>query len=228
MADCSNCSAPLVANTNQCPYCGVRNDVDLHGKHDFSVSNQNSERACPHCETVMQTIEVGAGSELYIERCESCFGLFFDPGEIEELLERSVSNVFDVNVDLIKNINEERYKSNQDFRYVKCPDCQVMMNRVNFGQRSGVIVDQCKKHGVWLDSGEITHLMEWKKAGGEKLNARIEQQKERKKESSTRSRLAASSESYDLSSHRGRQGSSMLGEDDLLESVSSLVFKLFS
>jgi Zn-finger nucleic acid-binding protein len=40
------------------------------------------------------------------------------------------------------------------------------MSRVNFGYRSGVVIDRCTNHGIWLDSGEITHLMEWKKAGG--------------------------------------------------------------
>lgn len=36
--------------------------------------------------------------------------------------------------------------------------------------RSGVVVDRCRVHGIWLNSGEITHLMEWKKAGGQILN----------------------------------------------------------
>jgi Zn-finger nucleic acid-binding protein len=47
------------------------------------------------------------------------------------------------------------------------------MNRVNYGQRSGVIVDKCMHHGVWLDCGEITHLMEWKQAGGQLLDKQV-------------------------------------------------------
>jgi Zn-finger nucleic acid-binding protein len=43
------------------------------------------------------------------------------------------------------------------------------MSRHVFGYRSGVVIDQCKGHGVWLDSGEVTHLLEWKKAGGQLL-----------------------------------------------------------
>jgi Zn-finger nucleic acid-binding protein len=31
-------------------------------------------------------------------------------------------------------------------------------------------VDQCIIHGIWLDSGELTHLLEWKKAGGQLLH----------------------------------------------------------
>jgi Zn-finger nucleic acid-binding protein len=43
------------------------------------------------------------------------------------------------------------------------------MNRVNFGASSGVVVDRCKEHGVWLDGGELRHLFEWMKAGGKLL-----------------------------------------------------------
>ena len=44
------------------------------------------------------------------------------------------------------------------------------MNRKLHGKRSGVIVDSCRDHGLWLDAGELRQLMEWTRAGGEKLN----------------------------------------------------------
>ena len=44
------------------------------------------------------------------------------------------------------------------------------MNRKLQGQRSGVVVDSCREHGLWLDSGELRQLMEWSRAGGEKLD----------------------------------------------------------
>jgi len=48
------------------------------------------------------------------------------------------------------------------------------VNRQNFGERSGVVVDRCKAHGVWLDSGEFRRLAEWMKAGGQILADRIQ------------------------------------------------------
>lgn len=217
MARCHSCSAPLSANINRCSYCNVRNDVDLHGKHKYSIKTKQSDRICPHCDKPLQTVKLELKGAFYIERCKTCFGLFFDPGEIETLLESSVSNVFDINLKLIKSINRDRYKKNQQVKYVPCPVCRILMNRVNFGQRSGVIIDQCRKHGIWVDSGEITHLMEWKKAGGELLNA---QEKAKPKEK-TKSHL----EDYDLSNYQHHSNSL---EIDLLDSVSSLVSKLFS
>ena len=41
-------------------------------------------------------------------------------------------------------------------------------------KRSGVITDVCFEHGVWLDSGELRHIMEWVKTGGMK-KAKLEQ-----------------------------------------------------
>jgi Zn-finger nucleic acid-binding protein len=40
------------------------------------------------------------------------------------------------------------------------------MNRVNFGKRSGVIVEVCKPHGVWFEKGELTRAIEFVAGGG--------------------------------------------------------------
>ncbi len=218
MARCLSCSAPLPANTNLCSYCKVRNDVDLHGKHHFSISSKHSKRICPHCQIPLQTIKLKLQENFYIERCKSCFGLFFDPGEIETLLQSSVSNVFEINVKLLKNINKDRYQKKKQFSYIKCPVCRVLMNRVNFAHRSGVIIDRCKNHGIWLNNGEITHLMEWKKAGGQLLQEKNEQQLKQKKQ-----KISAIS-SHDLPLYR-HQPKTL--ETELWDTVSSLVFKLF-
>jgi Zn-finger nucleic acid-binding protein len=45
-----------------------------------------------------------------------------------------------------------------------------MMNRINFGARSGAVIDRCKEHGVWLDAGELRQLCEWMKLGGKLLD----------------------------------------------------------
>ncbi|SHE19864.1 zf-TFIIB domain-containing protein [methanotrophic endosymbiont of Bathymodiolus puteoserpentis (Logatchev)] len=177
MARCKSCSAPLLANTNRCQYCAVRNDVDLHAKHDFSIYKQASDRICPHCEQTLQTIQLQLDDILFIERCADCFGLFFDLGELETLLNHAVNGVQSINLVHLDNINIDRYQKNRPVKYIKCPVCQEFMRRTNFAQKSGVIVDSCRAHGLWLDSGEVTHLMEWKKMGGQLLH----DQKQRKK-----------------------------------------------
>lgn len=219
MAKCSSCSAPLAPNSNRCRYCNIRNDIDLHREHPYTISTNKSDRICPHCDKALQTIKLDLKKPLYIERCKDCFGLFFDLGEIDTLLESSVSNIFDINIELIKNINKERYQKKKKFSYIKCPVCQVLMNRVNYAHKSGVVIDQCKKHGIWADNGEIMHLMEWKKAGGELLHEKILRQPKKKKKTSP-----SFTQPADYTFH-SQQVNGL--ETDLIPAVISLVYKLF-
>jgi hypothetical protein len=39
------------------------------------------------------------------------------------------------------------------------------MSHLNFGGSSGVVIDSCGTHGVWLQSTELRQLMEWWRAG---------------------------------------------------------------
>jgi Zn-finger nucleic acid-binding protein len=196
--------------------------VDLQNKQQYTVQTQQSERICPVCHVPLQTIDLKINGHLYIERCETCFGLFFDPGEIETLLENSVSGVFSINRELIENINQERYPTGQKVKYLRCPVCQVLMNRVNFGYRSGVVVDQCRAHGVWLDSGEITHLMEWKKAGGQLWHQQQFEPLEKIPLHSLQVDL-----NRDVSCHHPYPQFENDAEPDLLRTLSALVCKLF-
>jgi hypothetical protein len=41
-----------------------------------------------------------------------------------------------------------------------------MMNRVNFGRTSGAIVDVCRGHGTFLDSGELHAVVTFIQGGG--------------------------------------------------------------
>jgi Zn-finger nucleic acid-binding protein len=51
-------------------------------------------------------------------------------------------------------------------RYVPCPRCERLMNRKNFAQSSGVVLDVCAKHGVWLDRGELERVLGFVSGGG--------------------------------------------------------------
>jgi len=219
MTRCQSCSAPLPPNTQYCSYCGIRNDVDIRGKHDYHIVTRQSDRICPECNIAMQTIALDMQPPLQIERCEQCFGLFFDPGEVETLLENVVSPVFAVNRQLLGNINKDRYQKDKPVKYLECPVCRNMMNRIAFGHRSGVVVDQCKAHGVWLDGGEITHLLEWKKAGGQILH----QQKQAEK-SQKQGRSVDSKADIELLMQRYNKQDN---QSDLLETVTSLIFRIF-
>ena len=52
------------------------------------------------------------------------------------------------------------------FRYRGCPCCERLMNRYNFANASGVVIDACKGHGVWFDYDELRRIIEFIRAGG--------------------------------------------------------------
>lgn len=61
----------------------------------------------------------------------------------------------------------------QHIRYLPCPVCHQLMNRVNFAHCSQVILDVCKAHGTWFDKDELRRTVEFIRAGGlEKARAR--------------------------------------------------------
>jgi len=158
---CQNCGAPLEGIV--CPYCHTRNGVDL--KKSFDIY-QNPERICPNCEILLYTHLIDANKQLYIETCKHCDGIFLDFGEIEEIMESRIkkSERYDFKrLDAIKNNPLVREKT---VRYKKCPECRKMMLRINYRNKSGVILDRCKHHGYWLDSGELRQVMEWAKLEG--------------------------------------------------------------
>jgi Zn-finger nucleic acid-binding protein len=178
MARCKNCSAPIEGYQVVCTYCGSRNDIDLTGIHEFTTRQPDAQRLCPRCNLPLTTIDLQIEGPFYIERCETCMGLFFDPGELPFLLEKTVTHVFTIDYLRLKDLSKEVRRRESMVQYIKCPVCQQLMNRVNFGARSGVIADQCREHGVWLDGGELKQLMDWRKAGGQILQEKrhVEQQ----------------------------------------------------
>jgi Zn-finger nucleic acid-binding protein len=88
------------------------------------------------------------------------------------------------------------------------------MNRKNFGQTSGVIVDVCQKHGIWFDPGELPRVLAFVETGGlERARRRDEELRRNRREDqaqATGATLAAASSTG--STH-------VTGETDLLEDL---------
>ncbi|MCK5897620.1 MAG: zf-TFIIB domain-containing protein [Methylococcales bacterium] len=179
MAYCKSCSAPLRSNINRCEYCDTHNDIDLAQKHDFSLDTTNANTPCPHCKIVLDTITLKIKQNITFKRCHQCFGLFLHSHQLDEILENSVPAVEGINMKKIQEINKDRYQVKK-VKYIKCPVCTNLMARSSFAYRSGVVIDKCLKHGMWLDNGEMTHLMEWKKAGGQLLAERKNKKSKKK------------------------------------------------
>ena len=175
---CSSCGAPLPANSLICAFCGTRNAVDLRSLSPSTSEPPSKPRPCPECGTAMESVNVGNDQRFFIEQCARCHGLFFDLNELQALLDDAVAPTYEINYPLLFTLQNESPMAIRKAAYVPCPDCSKLMNRARFGERSGVVADRCRDHGVWLQGGELHRLMEWKKAGGQVLDrsVRAEQQ----------------------------------------------------
>jgi Zn-finger nucleic acid-binding protein len=197
------------------------------------VEDIESDRICPRCNKSLQTIDLKISGTFLIERCTDCLGLFFDPGELEALLEKSVSNVFTIDSKQIEDLNKIKRHEDYPVSYIKCPVCQKLMNRLNFGSQSGVIVDKCKEHGIWLDGGELRHLMEWTKSGGKMLDQQSQLEQERLKLQQERQRLRESQRKmsdigpYNYDTFRGAEPRAYGEGPDLLGLIAKGVSRLF-
>jgi len=147
-----------------CPFCGVRQDVNLREIH-FRDLGFNPSMACPECTTPLSMIEFSTEPAIQIERCPTCFGTFFNPGEVEALLDAQTNPLVWLDPVQLNQIAAD-FEEERKIFYRKCPTCAERMNHVNFGGHSGVILDRCGPHGVWLDGSKLRRLTEWWRAGG--------------------------------------------------------------
>lgn len=233
MAKCVSCGAPLPDNKVTCVYCGTRNDIDLQGI-DYNTTHESDEqRICPRCDIPLKTIDLKIGGHFYIEKCDECHGMFFDNGELEEVLKNKVKDGGIVKRKLLNSLRELDSKSIDVIakkQYIKCPVCNKLMNRQSYAFKSGVVLNSCKDHGLWLDNGQLKTLFEWKKLGGETLakeqGDRLEKQKTKEKERKNKElaiEKELDSDIHNSSYKNHRYGSShSIGKD-----IVSMLFDLF-
>jgi len=185
---CSGCFHMNVPDDAFCGACGQALGLEPVGEPTYIL--------CTRCRKPMQSFRAGPGS-LY--DCGSCGGQFVEHQLLHDLLER-----------------RERYGETAPRRaprfdpsgdpvvYVKCPLCQMTMNRKNFGRSSGVIVDVCARHGTWFDIGELPRVLAFVEGGG-LVEARRREQDEKARQAA-RERAERTSGNLGALSRPVRQG----------------------
>lgn len=137
----------------------------------------SGELACPSCAEAMQAVGTARGVE--VDQCPGCGAVWLDAGELEAMVAEARAHV----EESVKSVAELRSRmatvvpQEPKVRYRECPRCHDVMGRRNFGTISGVVVDECKLHGVLLDEGELQAIEAFVRLGGARLGdeARAEQ-----------------------------------------------------
>ena len=101
---------------------------------------------CPKCD---KSMEVVTCSEVEVDRCVSCGGIWFDKGEAEQLSERWIAEFVDTG-------NPEIGGKMDAIDTINCPRCGELMKRFFDLESSQIQFEECDEHGKFFDAGEFT------------------------------------------------------------------------
>lgn len=148
---CPECFARCAEDSRFCTACGV-------GFRPEPVRVDGHELPCPVCSVLMPPRQVGG---VGVNECRSCHGLWAPAESFDELVSRAIDsrqNATAAELQVLKPRVTGSNPAGQRVQYRKCPECDGFMQRRNFRKTSGVIIDSCPEHGIWLDADELEQI----------------------------------------------------------------------
>jgi Zn-finger nucleic acid-binding protein len=158
---CPRCFAKIFHGSKHCRQCGAKIDVAAVANPDGTAH----QRECPRCEDEQQLVARLVGDTL-LDECPGCHGVWLDSAAVERIVQERRQASAHAVMGIAKPDRMVKDEPARGKLYVKCPDCDTVMNRINFGRRSGIIVDVCRSHGTWFDAEELPRIVEFVMKGG--------------------------------------------------------------
>ena len=152
---CPQCFARLQKDAHYCMECGVEIAPQ-------ALKAVREDAACPRCKSALRSRSLGTIS--FVE-CGSCAGLWLAQTDLDAMCERADLQYLAARA-LDESVPTRPVDVSKGPAYVPCPTCKSLMSRRNFGRSSGVLIDLCRGHGVWLDHRELERILEFVRAGG--------------------------------------------------------------
>jgi Zn-finger nucleic acid-binding protein len=149
---CPTCLKMMFSGSKFCPHCGAP---------AVSWEATPEEMPCPVCNSPLLRGQLGDST---LHQCGRCFGFWVDRATLERICREAEQQ------EVAPAFSEPPPPAPADgipkVRYVPCPSCHALMNRVNFAECSGVVVDVCRNHGTWFDANELQRIVEFIRQGG--------------------------------------------------------------
>ena len=179
--NCPTCGAAAASDSTRCEFCGARLKtvacarcfamMFVGAKHCSSCGAKAEEAgvrggakaSCPRCRVGLESIAVGSAS---LRECARCDGLWVDAESFERIVNEREEQSAVLGAAALLPKQGAGGGGPGEVRYVPCPQCGELMNRVNFARCSGVVVDVCKGHGTWFDRDELRRIVEFIRGGG--------------------------------------------------------------
>ena len=150
---CPLCVGLMFEGSKYCGHCGARSVVT-------AVLDESKLGDCPRCKIRLKMLQI---AETAMRECERCDGLWADVETFEHFCQRGEEQ------SAVLGFMDERPRHAESpaaISYVPCPDCSQLMNRSNFAKASGVILDTCRRHGIWFDADELPKIIAFIQKGG--------------------------------------------------------------
>ncbi len=146
---CPQCGKEVNSRSALCPFCGGRTGEEKILEHPV----------CPRCRVPLQLKR--RADDIEVDACPKCNGLWLDRGEFHILTaESTVYREEKLDQQYSRPVLPDKIE------YVPCVRCGKLMIRKNYARISGVIIDECGRHGIWLDSGEFEKIRHFILDGG--------------------------------------------------------------
>lgn len=155
---CPSCFGMIFLGSKFCPHCGAR-----VGRTE-EAGDETTRKPCPHCQVDLQSVALGPAGGVKIHECPQCEGLWVDVATFEAICTDREQQA--IVLGGASSPPERAVLTLDEVRYLPCPECDKLMNRVNFAGRSGVIIDACRGHGTWFDRDELQRIVEFIRGGG--------------------------------------------------------------
>ena len=159
---CPHCMARISDHSKYCHHCAK--PIVVSGTAGQAVSN-----SCPACRKQPSLFDRHiSGHDISVLECNICTGMWLDKETFlfleQKMLELAASNIDGSEKHVRKSLPKQPVDDHNLYR--KCPVCEVVMHRRNYGPGSGIVIDQCHHHGFWFDHQELAVIMRWIRTGG--------------------------------------------------------------
>jgi Zn-finger nucleic acid-binding protein len=168
-AGCSYCGSDIVRDPDElsliCPECFARCAEDSRfciacgiGFRPEPLRLDGHELPCPVCSVLMPPRQIRG---VALNECLTCHGLWAPGDSFDMLVSRAIrarQNAEPAELHVLKPRVTGSNPAGQSVQYRKCPECDGYMQRRNYRKKSGVIIDSCPSHGIWLDADELEQI----------------------------------------------------------------------
>lgn len=174
---CPSCGGSVAPEAVACGYCRAAlhpirctwcfgwtfteaRDCSRCGSHTEPAAVKAS---CPSCREPLSARRLGRS---VLSGCERCGGVWADPASFKAICDDRETQAAYLGDGSLLQAPGASDPQSSPIVYRPCAVCDELMNRFNFADCSGVILDVCKSHGIWFDPDEMRRIVAFIRGGG--------------------------------------------------------------